>query len=271
MTTSKATDFMFYVRQYDQKNVLSGISTAVHEACHMYQSKKPNVLLVLRNIPLDWDATYTVYYISANEEYLVKETPTFPSIEMANEITGDLRSFRWGTYINSNQKILGTQQSGVYGLLDEWAAYYNGFKTTVLNFKEYKKAANEDVSNYEYFLSDAGSTRIAYLEFKFYIVQYLHHASRKKKKIYQAIVNNTEFKKAFHAIDKAYAQVVSEYENRINDIKKVVEADGLNFEETGEYIWIGNSGVGSFSKTNDAFEAALRDPKYTKVFTDLGK
>jgi hypothetical protein len=262
---------MVYVQKYKTLEVLSDISTAVHEACHMYQSKRANVVLTQRGTPIDFDSDHTVYYISANEEHLVQHTPTFPSIKMASEITGNLQSFRYETYIKTNQSILGTQQDGIYGLMDEWAAYYNGFKTTVLNFDEYAILAKNDMDPYYNFLQDAGSIRIAYPEFKFYIIHYLHFAQRKEKKIFDQIMANDAFRAAFRAIDVAYTTYLDLYKDKLETIRQVAESKGLKMAEKGDYLMIGNRGVGTFNETYTAFETALNDSKYAAILEQLVK
>ena len=230
LTTSKPGDFMVYVDDYSSQGVLSAFGVVVHESSHGYSSKRVYPALIEKNIPIDFDQRHTVYFIKKDEEYIVKHTPTFPSKKIANEIRGDLRSFRWGTYIRTGQNLLSTQQHGVYGLMNEWAAYYNGMKVIAAGFSEYKRLTNGDPTKYKVFLEDAGSIKISYPEFKFYIIHYLEYASRKEKNIYKEIVANEEFRKAFRAIDQAFSAVIEVYDQRVREIGEEVKAAGLSFE-----------------------------------------
>jgi len=271
-TSSKPSDFMVYVNDYSTLGVLSNFGTELHESSHGYSSKRVYPLLIEKNIPIDFDQRYTVYFVKKGEEYLVIHTPTFPSRKIANEIRGDLRSFRWGTYIRTNQNLLSTQQSGIYGLMNEWTAYYNGMKVIVDGFPEYKKLTSGDPTKYKLFLEDAGSIKISYPEFKFYILHYLEYASRKEKKIYREIIANTEFKRAYHAIDRAFSTVMKSYDQRVLEIGKEVKIAGLSFDLDEEgYLFIGNRGVGTYEKENKAFLEAINSLAYRKVLSDLGK
>jgi hypothetical protein len=270
ISTSPPSDFMIYSQRYKPMDILSDISTVVHESCHMYQSQKTNVILVEKGIQLDFDIDYTVYFIDQHEEYLVKHSRTFPSVKMAGEIPKTLQSFRYGTYIKTNQSSLGTQQNGVYGIMEEWSAYYNGFKTTVLNYPEYASMSkNGDMDGYFNFLSDAGSIRMAYPEFKYYTLQYLEYARRKEKAIYDQVLANEDFKIAFQAIDKAYADMMEQFQKRKEAIKELAKSKGLDFRESEEYTMIGNKGVGSFNKEYVGYELALSEDKFSVILAEL--
>jgi hypothetical protein len=271
ITTSPPSDFMVYAQRNKPFEILSDISTVVHEGCHMYQSQKAYVMLSEMGQAIDFDLDYTVYFIAQNEEYLVKHTPTFPSIKIAGEIPKALQSFRYATYIKTNQSILGTQQSGVYGLMEEWSAYYNGLKTTVLNYPEYAALANGTMDAYLSFLSDVGSIRMAYPEFKYYILQYLEYASRKEKEVYGQVIDNEDFRITFRAIDNAYASCMSIVEKRKEEIKALAESKGLDMRETEKYTMIGNKGVGSFNNEFSAYQKAMDDPKFNAILSALSQ
>jgi len=269
ITSSNPSDFMVWVDGYDQESILSSISTVVHESCHVYQSKKPMILCAKKDLPYSFENKYKVYYIDQSQEYMVQETSTFPSRKIAEQIPENLRSFRYNTYINTRQRALGTQQSGVYGLMDEWAAYFNGFKTTVLNFSEYQRLGQLD--GFKSYLGDAGSVRIAYPEFKYYILTYLVYAQQNDPKIYQAIVANEDFKKAYRAIDKAYEAVIMDYEKTLDKIKVAVESEGMSYSFGDDYVMLGNSGVGSYNKEYKSFLGATQSEELRKVSSDLSR
>ncbi|MCP4459396.1 MAG: hypothetical protein GY816_15445 [Cytophagales bacterium] len=272
LKTSKPEDFMVYVDDYSVVGVLSAFGVVVHESSHGYSSKRVFPSLIEKNIPIDFDQRYTVYFIKKGEEYLVKHTPTFPSRKMANEIRGDLRSFRWSTYIRTSQNLLSTQQHGVYGLMNEWTAYFNGMKAIVDGFPEYKRLTGGDPTKYKLFLEDAGSIKISYPEFKYYILHYLEYASRKEKNMYKEILENDEFRRAYRAIDRAFSEIIHTYNQRVLEIGVEVKASGLSFnlDEDG-YLFIGNRGVSTYEKENSAFIKAINSTKYQKIRSDLAK
>lgn len=269
LTTSKASDFMVYVRDYTKEGVLSSISTAVHEACHMYQSQKAYSIIDERDLLFNFEDSYTVYFINANEEILVKETPVFPSVKIVSEIPRTRRTSRFDTYINSRNTILGTQQSGIYGLMEEWSAYMNGFKTTLRNFPEYKKEAESNPAYFLNFVSDAASIRISYYEFKFYILEYLRYASRKEKKIYQEILKNEDFKKAYRSIDAGFSALLTEHERLFESIKSFADEKGESTRMMDGYFFIGTRGVGLYTDEQLELETVIKSAEYVNIETLL--
>jgi hypothetical protein len=268
ITVSPATDFMVYVSKYDEAGLLSDLPTAVHEVCHGYQGMRTYSVMTERTMPLKFSG-YNVYYISANEEYLVPYTPTFPSIDMAGEFPTDLRVFRYETYINTKNKIQSTQQHGIYGLMDEWAAYYNGTKVVIEAFPIYKKRAEQSVNAWFDFISNAASIHIAHAEFKYYILHYLDYASRKNKEVFDAIMANEEFRKTFRAIDKNYGEVNERYKSLLDEVKAHVEQKGMTYKHERNFIFIGNSGRGSYADERARFEKELSLPKYNLLIERL--
>lgn len=269
MTVSKPSDFMVYISDDNFEQVLSSISTAVHEACHMYQSKKGFQIIDEQNLNYEFGAQYAVYYINEATEFLVKETEVFPSIQIARLVPKELRKSRYDTYIDSKNKILGTQQSGVYGLMDEWSAYYNGFKTTVMNYPIYESKASDNVGYFLNYISDASNTKLSYYEFKYFILQYLSYARSKEKKIYKELMTNAEMKKACRAIDAAFIDVMSEYDDKVAQIQNLAEETGERFERTADFIWIGNRGVGTYEDEIMDFKKALANPDFEAILADL--
>jgi len=63
--------------------------------------------------------------------------------EMPSKFKVGDRTMRFSSYVVTNNELMSTQLDGIYGLMNEWCAYYNGFRTTVRNFPEYKKLASK--------------------------------------------------------------------------------------------------------------------------------
>lgn len=265
VSLSEQTDFMNYIDRYKHLDILDEIGTAVHESCHGYESRKPYSLIASGHLPFNFEDRYSVYFVSEEEEYLVKHTNTFPSIEMAADVPGRYRTFRFDTYINTRQEFLGTQQKGIYGLMDELTAYYNGFKTLVLNFPEYQEIARKNSKMYLAYIEHAASQKVAYYEFKFYILHYLNHASIHYPEMYRELLNNEPLKLAYSAVSKAYADIISTYEENIQEIRKDVQSRGEYFRYDGETVWIGNNGIGTFSEDENVLKVAMNGIMYRRI------
>ena len=269
ITLSEPTDFMEYIDDYDTEGILDEIGTAVHESCHGYESMKVFDYITSGEIAYEFEDNYSVYFLASDEEYVVKHTKTFPSREFADEVPEKYRTLRYKTYINSPVQNLGTQQKGIYGLMDEWTAYYNGFKTTVLNFPEYEKLAQRNAGKYLKYIEHAASNKVAYFEFKYYILHYLYFARANYRDVYNEVIHNQEFIKSYIAVDQAYAKIIRDYEERIMLIKKNVESRGDSFSYDGESVWIGNNGIGTFSEDEEALKQAIAGVKYLKIVESL--
>lgn len=266
---SEETDFMEYVDHYKIPEILDDMATAVHEACHGYESRKPYAIIEAQDIPFDFEDSYSVYFVSRDEEYMVRQSATFPSREMMKDIPEKYKTFRFDTYINTRSEYLGTQQKGIFGLMDEFTAYYNGFKTIVLNFPEYQRYAERNAINYLHYLEHAASHKAAYYEFTYFILHYLSHASIHYPDMYHSFLNNKDLKLAYQSISHAYKEIIDTYEDNIQEIRKDVEARGEYFSYDEESIWIGNTGIGTFSEDEMVLKEAIGSIKYWKIVEAL--
>ncbi|AVX40812.1 Copper amine oxidase N-terminal domain-containing protein (plasmid) [Carboxydocella thermautotrophica] len=216
-------------------NVAGSINTIVHELNHGFTYKMPYKLLGKES----YYNRYSAFYISNKEIILVKHTPVFNSLEIAKDIPQNLRTYRFGLYIlnNDNTPNLGSQIEGIYGLLDEFNAYYQGTKAAY-ELYNYYFSKYIDNKTFDYFKGVYG-TYTAYAEFKFFILKYLLYAKKYYPNIYNDIINNKEFKLAFNKIDKLYFDLIS----NIDVKKKVILYKYKNIYERNGGLWIGNKGI----------------------------
>jgi hypothetical protein len=187
------------------ENAVRYISTGVHEVTHSYISWMAFKLLADQGgvygqgalaIPADGDPT------------VVPITALFPSAEIDATFPADARTFRYGEYVTPDGP-LGTQIHGIYGLLDELAAYYQDSKTTLDLWpwvRDEAPAEGRVVLNYLVLLDDLP---MALAEFELYILHYLVHAKEHKPEIYDAVVGNQAFRAAFNAVRDGYAALAA--------------------------------------------------------------
>lgn len=177
------------------------METAVHEESHVYTALAER-----------WDTDR--YYIGGGEYVDVTRTKSFPAREITGTIPESLRTFRFSTYIDTASKSPSTQASGVYGLLNEWTAYYWGAHNDWM-LKDYdtlriqtvtiagtgKGSGGGSNSRSRYRLSGGPQ---AYAEFRYYILRYMLYAKEKHPNIYQEILDNTDFCLVFTVIDESF-------------------------------------------------------------------
>ena len=173
-------------------HAVQDMNTIVHELTHAY-SWQGSQFGVAERIYLGNGAYLDVPY-----------TRVFDSIEMVSAIPEGLRTYRFNTYIATDRENLTSRKQGAYGLLNELAAYYWGFH------------AGTGLSPYADFYSVSDGVEhsncfLAYAEFRYYILQYLLYAKEHHYAVYEGIIGNTKFRKAFTAIDTLFGKEVKKW------------------------------------------------------------
>lgn len=193
-------------KQYIEKDSIGfaeEINVIVHETTHKYTSDKNN-------------GKGLTFYNGAND-VLVNGNNVFMTKEIASTIPDNFRTYRFNDYINPTDTNIGAQVNGVYGLLNEFNAYYWGTKASYDLFNYYtQKNTNKDWIEY----INGNGDYLAYAEFKFYILKYLLYAKQNHPDIYQSIINNTNFKTAFNSLDNNFYNLSQNCIERDKDIIK---------------------------------------------------
>jgi len=149
------------------EDIRSSLSTVIHESSHSFTSYYGYQMLT-QNPPEDYqfEDDYSAFLISAENIILVKHTEVFNSNELKKDIPKDLRTFRYSPYI-SPKSNLGSQKQGIYGLLDEFNAYYQGNLMSYNLYPIYQKLATENPNIYQEYIQNMSSDRLAFYEFKY--------------------------------------------------------------------------------------------------------
>ena len=172
------TDFMEYIDGYEEKDIIQGLGTAVHEISHGYTFRMHYQYRQQTNQLDDLEATYSLIYQNPSQQTLIKHSTTFPSREMIKSFPESLRTPRFSTYISTKQDVQSTQQSGVYGLLDEWNAYYLDTRLACNLFEYYQNETPQKPEDWLRFMEGVDGVFYAHLEFKLYILKYLIFAKK---------------------------------------------------------------------------------------------
>jgi len=114
---------------------------------------------------------------------------------------------RFSTYI-SKGAYTSSNEYGIYGLLDEFSAYYHGSNASL-------KAAQNKVSlsnnNLHFFLDGFRKQYTAYYEFNLFIAWYLHYAKLYRKDVYTSLMENNNLRIAYTLLDKQFSKCISDY------------------------------------------------------------
>tara|TARA_R110001599_G_scaffold351908_1_gene585093 strand:- start:2256 stop:3272 length:1017 start_codon:yes stop_codon:yes gene_type:complete len=251
-----------WVSDHSEKGILERLNTVVHESMHGLTSRLPYTLLKEQgNSYYNFKDSYSAFYVNKDSSFLVKHSPVFNSNKISNEIPKALRTFRFRPYIAPRSKILGSQVNGIYGLTDEWNAYYFGTKTALNLFDYYKSKSDQNHEIYLEYVSNIAASYYAYYEFKYFILKYLEYAKSNEKEVYDGIMANYEFRKAFTSIDDRFAELLREFDKRLDEIANVTEENkkGSAYIKDG-YYFINGNGVGLFTEEVEMLKAGLENP-----------
>ncbi|MCI8647279.1 MAG: hypothetical protein HFE76_10965 [Firmicutes bacterium] len=244
----------------NSKRIADGIDTAVHEETHGYSyayAKRSGM----------------AYFVGNKRTVYVPYTSVYPSKKMAASIPKSLRTFRYNTYVGQPSANLSSNVNGAYGLLNEFMAYRAGMKTTVSLYSYFAdKKASWDV--WTGFISGCESNKLAYGEFKYYILHYLYYAKKHQPAVYKGIVNNRNFCKAYRIIESNYAKQIRLYETNLKKMKKILEKRGYRVTISKDFVTVYNSrgtgeGRGRFTADYNRLKKQCSKSKYASIHKKL--
>lgn len=229
---------------FSDGTLLKGIETAVHEQCHVLSYTAAPKTLFPAGMSLESLANLgsqrEAYYAGNGIIIPVAETKIFPSNEMIQIIPEELRNTaRFNTYINTSEK-LSSVTDGIYGLMNEYTAYSWGMNNTISLYDYYKTYA-KTTDDWHQYIVDGANGRMAYAEFRYYILTYMLYAKEHYPDIYQSIVKNLELKRAFRVVDNLYTDNVRKYEDSLTDLSQRLSKDGYEVTIGEDSVSFGQS------------------------------
>ncbi len=263
MSISKDNSFKHYIDGTKTQDIVNSLGTVVHEMNHAftgiyaYQKIKNN------------DFDYDCIYIKDKKYIIVKYTETFPSKLIEKIVPKKLQTFRFSTYISKSSKYQSTQSSGIYGLLDEFNAYYQGTKTDFLMYDYYLNETKGEIKDWQSFMRNFDGTYFAYAEFRFYILKYLIYAKKNEKEIYENIIVNNSFKEAFNTVDTEFSKLISDYFILRTKLLKNLEQEGHRTSIDNEFTYIGDTGTGNYISVYNLLMNEMKQTKYKTIINKL--
>ncbi|WP_026998758.1 hypothetical protein [Eisenibacter elegans] len=208
--------------------LLTVFSTLVHEACHSYNFTR------LHNRPEQG------YFITQGIRIPRKQTAVFPSLKLNSFVKAETQAqiFRYANYVGTANKQ-DAQIHGIYGLLEEFSAYYHGTKAHLELFRwmEQHYGYNDARPWVEYYLGHISSEIYAYEEFRLFMAWYLQYAQQNAPEVYEAIIANQHFKVAFTLLDKLYAHSLADYFELRKRIVQTLQQQGHRVSLEGSYLY----------------------------------
>lgn len=195
--------------------VLDMFSTIIHESTHHANGSDsililPDSLIVLaRTEVINTNAAIELFDTSCNTDSI----------------------FRFNTYVKDTTNRMASNISGIYGLMNEFSAYYHDTRIAYLMYKKYEELGEDYEFYKDIMASDACGTYYAYYEFNLFMGGYLAYLKTNHHKIYQTTINNQSLCKAYNFIDNAYQAIVSKVETELNK----TEAYQYHYNKYGKF------------------------------------
>ena len=194
-------EFMQWVKTTNERRMIGRLPIVVHESMHIFsffglppdiqQNHPERIESRESNGELEFlfreGGRHVSIYLKDWGFQYIGITKTFPSKEIATLFQGSaLKKGRYPTYISPAPLNLSTQTNGIYGLLNEFHAYYHQFLTE----ENLRKGGKTPKGSYS-------DSFISFLEFKLYTLRYIQTAKRKHPDIYDGIMKNRHYIEAF--------------------------------------------------------------------------
>jgi|GEM_PF-6235181 len=184
-----------YATDTTMAGLLEDLNTVVHESCHALNHKG--------------------YFVSEKIFITCEPKPVFNSHELIKSIPpSTYKTFFRHDYVFV-ERNLSSQVSGIYGLLNEFCAYYHG------DLIDWQIAQNKELISSKYpayraalNMEKSGSTLDAFYEFSTMMSWYLQYARKNYPKDYETIMNDKSLRVAFTLL----------YERSSSHVKRNIQA-----------------------------------------------
>jgi hypothetical protein len=265
---ARDTEFTSMIDGDDEAACINSLNTVVHEENHTGHTFVSRAVLEKRfGKWSDVFYEYDYFYHRDGAFTLMKKTPTFPSIDMVPEFPEHLRTFRFDTYINTQESLQSTQNEGIYGLLDEMNSYYQGTRAS-FDLLRYYEAKGKDADWQGYF-QNVNATLYGCLEFRLYIFKYLMFAKKHHSGKYWTILGNKAWCHTFLETDREVSDLIRTYEKAKPAVFKRLTGYGFTVSENDSYITITRGGRTSqhmnFKDVLNLLSDEMKKPEYVEI------
>lgn len=235
------TDFTSMIDGSGEKACLNAINTVVHEENHTANTFIGREVLKKKYGRFsDVFYEYDYYYHRGGTFTLMRKTKTFPSVEMVPEFPEHLKTFRFDTYVNTDNAMQSTQNECIYGLLDEMNSYTLGTRASY-DLLGYYEAKGKEAEWHDWFQGVNG-TLYGSLEFRLYILRYLMFAKKHYPGTYWTILGNKAWCHAFLETDRDASDLIRSYDESKKAVFKRLNGYGWSVSEDDSYVSITRGG-----------------------------
>lgn len=228
---------------------------AVHEVCHMWNWEIGG--------GISGSGKQFGYCLGYNESFVAKIAFNyFKSSEIKATIPSDLHTTITGIYIDGTSGEVGSIFFGLYGILDEYAAYINGLKSLVEMYQCFKKEFNTKENWPKYCMSGTSSIE-ALPEFRYFILKYILYAKYKYKTEYDKIIADQDIKQLYTRLTRYNERTAAEYLAIFDSVNITLESMGAS-PLSEEYY-----GIGWYNKFKTELAKQVYQDLDTILLTDV--
>lgn len=210
--TESFNDFMEWWDK--EERLVDGFATAIHEQSHalmhgfdtirrIYDPKAP---YHERGDKRENFSAGMAVYLGQGKIVEIEMTSTFDSIRILERIPESLYTFRLNPYITGSEDM-GSRQEGIYGLFNEYVAYYWDAKACLDIMKLYHDELLHPSPESTVYWNGAF---LPYAEFMYWMLTYLDYAQEYDPSVYQGVMENEIFKEVFKFVTLDYQRVCEE-------------------------------------------------------------
>lgn len=241
----------------DPDRPVDSIGTIVHEAFHSYSythgvySWNPDTKSLNHS---------EAFYLGRRQITLIRYEDIFPSEKAAKGISAKHRTIRYAAYVGKGSE-LSSNQDGIYGLFNEFCAYYWGMHAMEAMYPYLKKHATS-VKDWKVFVTDYCNYRNAYAEFYLYMLEYFRYAKRFKPDVYDKLLGNRDFLCTLRTMQQRYEKLIHRYERKLNTLSRQYNGRSLRISSEHGIVWLGSYGWGAGDDAYDILMPIILSRKY---------
>ena len=251
-----------FLSWFSGKSLIAGMDTAVHETYHGYTHSQGN-------------GVYGIYgerlYLGDGKDYevdcsLVYRSGNFTKTEeMSKQIPSQLRTVRYNSYVAPGLPLDANTKS-VFGLLNEFTAYYWGLET-MNSLVRFLMDTDAGADAWKEYVVSIGNDMTAYAEFKYWTLRYMLYIRSANPSLYQAILSNESYCAAYRDADVKFAAEIERSREMVNNSAEYLREKGYSVEWSDSRIFLrsGNAGKGVLLTDYTALMAELETAEYLEM------
>lgn len=257
----------------DDKNlesIIDDFATIVHESCHFLNY----------NMGMNEPIYNEAYYIKDQIFIFVQRNKIFNSNNINKIVPSSIsqKIFRYEDYINDNR--VSSNVSGIFGLLDEFSAYYQSLKVRNDMHNYYLTQickGYQNVDEWQTYFQNTSSYITPYYEFNLFIAWYIQYAQKYETSIYQTLLENKNLRIAYTLLNNCFEQELETYNKNLYTTIEQLQKKGFDVRIDGKdekylyyYTKEGNgSGVGLYIKEQEFLNDILQQPQNQQILEEF--